>query len=155
MMQSDRLFMEFIPVLIWALLAIVLVIVMLLASWVLRPHVLQNSEKTSTYECGEEPIGPARISYPYNYFIYTVLFVVVDVMGAFLWLLAASNILWVDATKYTVVWQVAVFILIIMGGIGFVMKMLPKSFLDGKETLEVYRKAKAEKEKEHYVAGGH
>jgi NADH:ubiquinone oxidoreductase subunit 3 (subunit A) len=155
MMQSDRLFMEFIPVLIWALLAIVLVIVMLLASWVLRPHVLQNSEKTSTYECGEEPIGPARISYPYNYFIYTVLFVVVDVMGAFLWLLAASNILWVDATKYTVVWQVAVFILIIMGGIGFVMKMLPKSFLDGKETLEVYRQAKAEKEKEHYVAGGH
>jgi NADH:ubiquinone oxidoreductase subunit 3 (subunit A) len=155
MMQSDRLFMEFIPVLIWALLAVVLIVVMLLASWVLRPHVLQNSEKTSTYECGEEPIGPARISYPYNYFIYTVLFVVVDVMGAFLWLLSASNILWTDSTKYTVVWQVAVFILIVMGGIGFVMKMLPKSFLDGKETLEVYRKAKAEREQEQQVSGGH
>ena len=155
MMQSDRLFMEFIPVLIWALLAVVLIVVMLLASWVLRPHVLQNSEKTSTYECGEEPIGPARISYPYNYFIYTVLFVVVDVMGAFLWLLSASNILWTDSTKYTVVWQVAVFILIVMGGIGFVMKMLPKSFLDGKETLEVYRKAKAEREQEQHVSGGH
>ena len=155
MMQSDRLFVEFIPVLIWALLAVVLIVVMLLASWVLRPHVLQNSEKTSTYECGEEPIGPARISYPYNYFIYTVLFVVVDVMGAFLWLLAASNILWVDATKYAVVWQVAVFMLIIMGGIGFVMKMLPQSVMDGQETLEVYRKAKAEREQEHQVAGGH
>ena len=154
MMQSDRLFVEFIPVLIWALLAVVLIVVMLLASWVLRPHVLQNSEKTSTYECGEEPIGPARISYPYNYFIYTVLFVVVDVMGAFLWLLAASNILWVDATKYAVVWQVAVFMLIIMGGIGFVMKMLPQSVMDGQETLEVYRKAKAEREEQH-VAGGH
>ena len=154
MMQSDRLFVEFIPVLIWALLAVVLIVVMLLASWVLRPHVLQNSEKTSTYECGEEPIGPARISYPYNYFIYTVLFVVVDVMGAFLWLLAASNILWVDATKYVVVWQVAVFMLIIMGGIGFVMKMLPQSVMDGQETLEVYRKAKAEREEQH-AAGGH
>ena len=147
--------MDFIPVLIWALLAIVLVVVMLLASWVLRPHVLQNSEKTSTYECGEEPIGPARISYPYNYFIYTVLFVVVDVMGAFLWLLTASNILWVDATKYTVVWQVAVFVLIIMGGIGFVMKMLPQAALDGKETLEVYRKAKAEREQDQHAVGGH
>jgi len=155
MMQSERLFAQFIPVLIWAILAIVLVVVMLLASWVLRPHVLQNSEKTSTYECGEEPIGPARISYPYNYFIYTVLFVVVDVMGAFLWLLSSSNILWVDATKYTVVWQVAIFILIIIGGIAFVMKMLPQAALDGKETLEVYRKAKAQREQEQHVAGGH
>ncbi len=154
-MQSERLFAQFIPVLIWAILAIVLVVVMLLASWVLRPHVLQNSEKTSTYECGEEPIGPARISYPYNYFIYTVLFVVVDVMGAFLWLLSSSNILWVDATKYTVVWQVAIFILIIIGGIAFVMKMLPQAALDGKETLEVYRKAKAQREQEQHVAGGH
>ena len=154
-MMQNRLFIEFIPVLIWALLAVVLVVVMLLASWVLRPHVLQNSEKTSTYECGEEPIGPARISYPYNYFIYTVLFVVVDVMGAFLWLLTASNILWVDATKYTVVWQVAVFVLIIMGGIGFVMKMLPQAALDGKETLEVYRKAKAEREQDQHAMGGH
>lgn len=155
MMQSERLFAQFIPVLIWAILAIVLVVVMLLASWVLRPHVLQNSEKTSTYECGEEPIGPARISYPYNYFIYTVLFVVVDVMGAFLWLLSSSNILWVDATKYTVVWQVAIFILIIISGIVFVMKMLPQAALDGKETLEVYRKAKVQREQEQHVAGGH
>lgn len=150
-----RLFLDFIPVLVWALLAVVLVVVMLLASWVLRPHVLQNSEKTSTYECGEEPIGPARISYPYNYFVYTVLFVVVDVMGAFLWLLSSSNILWADATKYAVVWQVALFMLIIMGGIGFVMKMLPQSFLDGKETLEVYRKAKAERDQEQHAVGGH
>ena len=150
-----RLFLDFIPVLIWALLAVVLVVVMLLASWVLRPHVLQNSEKTSTYECGEEPIGPARISYPYNYFVYTVLFVVVDVMGAFLWLLSSSTILWVDATKYTVVWQVALFMLIIMGGIGYVMKMLPQSFLDGKETLEVYRKAKSERKQEPHATGGH
>ena len=154
-MMQNRLFLEFIPVLIWALLAVVLVVVMLLASWVLRPHVLQNSEKTSTYECGEEPVGPARISYPYNYFIYTVLFVVVDVMGAFLWLLTASDILWADATKYTVVWQVAIFMLIIMGGIGFVMKMLPQAVLDGQETLEVYRKAKAEREQEQHVGGGH
>jgi len=65
-----RLFIDFVPVIIWALLAVVLVVGMLFASWVLRPHVLQNSEKTSSYECGEEPIGPARISYPYNYLVY-------------------------------------------------------------------------------------
>jgi NADH:ubiquinone oxidoreductase subunit 3 (subunit A) len=154
MIQANRLFLDFVPVLIWALLAMVLVIVMLLASWVLRPHVLQNSEKTSSYECGEEPVGPARISYPYNYFVYTVLFVVVDVMGAFLWLLASSSILWSVDTKYVTVWQVVVFILIIMGGIGFVMKWIPRSFLDGKQTVELYRKAKREREKEHHIKGG-
>jgi len=154
MIQTTRLFLDFFPVIVWALLAIGLVIVMLLASWVLRPHVLQNSEKTSTYECGEVPVGPSRISYPYNYFVYTVLFVVVDVMGAFLWLLSSSTILWADATKYEVVWQVIVFIFIIMGGIGFSLKMIPHTFLDGRETVELYRKMKAEREQEQLAAGG-
>lgn len=137
-----RLFVDFIPVLIWALLAIALVIIMLLASWVLRPHVLQNSEKLSTYECGEEPIGPARITYPYNYLVYTILFLVVDVMGAFLWLLAASSL----RTSEAVVWQTLIFVVIILIGIGFVMKMIPRAFLDGKETLQLYREAKAARE---------
>lgn len=138
-----RLFVDFIPVLIWALLAVALAIIMLLGSWILRPHILQNSEKLSTYECGEEPIGPARISYPYNYLVYTVLFLVVDVMGAFLWLLAASSL----RTSEVVVWQTLIFVVIILIGIGFVMKMIPQAFLDGKETLQLYREAKAAQEK--------
>lgn len=137
-----RLFVDFVPVLVWALLAVVLVVVMLLASWVLRPHVLQNSEKRSSYECGEEPIGPARISYPYNYLVYTILFVVIDVMGAFLWLLATSTL----RLEAMILWQTLIFILIILGGIGFTMKMLPKASLDGKETLELYLETKKAKE---------
>ncbi len=137
-----RLYVDFVPVLVWALLAMVLVVVMLLASWVLRPHVLQNSEKTSSYECGEEPIGTARISYPYNYLVYTILFVVMDIMGSFLWLLAAST-LRLDAM---ILWQSLIFIIIVMGGMGFAMKMLPESVLNGKETLELYRETKKARE---------
>ncbi len=146
-----RLFIDFVPVLIWAGLAVVMVVGMLFASWVLRPHVLQNSEKTSSYECGEEPIGPARISYPYNYLVYTILFVVVDVMGAFLWLLAASSF----RLSEIVVWQVLVFVLIIMGGMGFAMKNMPETFLSGQETLTLYRKAKAEQASKEIESGGH
>ncbi len=146
-----RLFIDFVPVLIWAVLAVVMVVGMLVASWVLRPHVLQNSEKTSSYECGEEPIGPARISYPYNYLVYTILFVVVDVMGAFLWLLAASSF----RLSEIVVWQVLVFVLIIMGGMGFAMKKMPETFLSGQETLTLYRKAKAEQASKEIESGGH
>jgi len=146
-----RLFIDFVPVIIWALLAVVLVGGMLIASWVLRPHVLQNSEKTSSYECGEEPIGPARISYPYNYLVYTILFLVVDVMGAFLWLLAGSSF----RLDVAVVWQVLIFVLIVMGGMGFAMKKLPETFLSGQETLTLYRQAKAEQELKEQDTGGH
>ena len=146
-----RLFIDFVPVLIWAVLAVVLVGGMLFASWVLRPHVLQNSEKTSSYECGEEPIGPARIAYPYNYLVYTILFLVVDVMGAFLWLLAGSSF----RLDVAVVWQVLVFVLIILGGMGFAMKKLPETFLSGEETVTLYRKAKAEQIEKEQHSGGH
>ena len=146
-----RLFIDFVPVLIWAVLAAVLVVGMLAVSWVLRPHVLQNSEKTSSYECGEEPIGPARVSYPYNYLVYAILFVIVDLMGAFLWLLAASSF----RLSETVVWQVLVFVLIIMGGMGFAMKKMPETFLSGQETLTLYRKAKGEQASKENESGGH
>ncbi|MFQ5832661.1 MAG: NADH-quinone oxidoreductase subunit A [Candidatus Thorarchaeota archaeon] len=134
-----RLFIDFIPVIVWALLAIVLVVVMLLASWVLRPHILQNSEKTSTYECGEEPIGPARMTFPYSYIIYTILFLVVDVMGAFLWLLSASPL----RLDPIVAWQTFIFVVLIMGGIGFAVRFIPQTSLDGREMVTAYRAAKA------------
>jgi len=138
-LQADRLFLQFIPVLVWAILVIVLIVIMLLASWVLRPHILQNSEKTSTYECGEEPIGSARMAFPYSYIIYTILFVIIDVMGAFLWLLSVSPF----RLDPIVAWQTFIFVVIIMGGIGYAMKLLPATYLDGRETLVAYREAKA------------
>lgn len=143
-----RLFIDFIPVLVWAILVIVLIIIMLLASWVLRPHILQNSEKTSTYECGEEPIGPARMSFPYSYIIYTILFVIIDVMGAFLWLLTVSPL----RLDPIVAWQTFIFVIIIMGGVGYAMKLLPQTSLDGQETLIAYREAKAKREKKEALA---
>ncbi|MGY5853513.1 MAG: NADH-quinone oxidoreductase subunit A [Candidatus Thorarchaeota archaeon] len=142
--------MDFLPVLVWALLAVVLVIVMLLASWVLRPHTIQNSEKTSPYECGEEPIGPARITYPYNYIVYTILFVVVDVMTAMLWLLSVTTWRLMPAA----VWQMLIFVCIVMVGIAFVIKVIPSTTLDGKETLELYREAKAARAVAEQEAGG-
>ncbi len=135
-----RLFIDFIPVLLWAALAAALVIIMLLASWVLRPHVLQNSEKTATYECGEDPIGPTRISFPYSYITYTILFLVVDVMGAFLWLYAASTLRVSEAA----VWQMIIFMALIMAGVMYMLKLIPQTILSGKETLELWQRCKAE-----------
>ncbi len=141
-----RLFMDFLPVIIWAILAGALVVIMLLTSWFLRPHTLQNSEKTASYECGEEPIGPARISYPYNYIVYTVLFVVVDVLTAFLWLFASAS--WDIRGSVLIVSQAIIFTLIIMIGIWYAVSRIPETILDGSETLALYREAKAKRDKE-------
>ncbi|MFX1260985.1 MAG: NADH-quinone oxidoreductase subunit A [Promethearchaeota archaeon] len=148
-MQTDRLFLQFIPVLVWAILVIVLIVIMLLASWVLRPHILQNSEKTSTYECGEEPIGPARMSFPYSYIIYTILFVIIDVMGAFLWLLTVSPL----RLNPIVAWQTFIFVVIIMGAIGYALRYLPQTSFNGKEILEAYRAAKAKRLEKAHASG--
>ncbi len=134
-----RLFIDFIPVMVWGLFVVALVVVMLLASWILRPHVLQNSEKTSTYECGEEPIGTSRISYPYNYFVFTLLFVVIEVLGGLLYLLAVSSL----RTSVPVIWQVLLFTLIIMGSVGYAMRYISHATPDGRETVLLYRRARS------------
>ncbi len=141
-----RLFMDFLPVIVWAVLCGALVVIMLATSWICRPHTVQNSEKTSTYECGEEPIGPARISYPYNYIVYTILFVVVDVMTAFLWLFASAS--WDIRGSTLIVGQAIIFVIIIMIGIWYAVSRIPETILDGKETLALYEEAKQKKEAE-------
>jgi hypothetical protein len=79
------------------------------------------------------------MSFPYSYIIYTILFVIIDVMGAFLWLLTVSPL----RLNPIVAWQTFIFVVIIMGAIGYAMKFLPQTSLDGQETLEAYRAAKA------------
>ncbi|MEM2143226.1 MAG: NADH-quinone oxidoreductase subunit A [Candidatus Thorarchaeota archaeon] len=133
-----RLFVDFIPVIIWGILVVALIAVMLLASWVLRPHLPQSSDTVSTYECGENPIGPARISYPYNYIVYTVLFVIVDVLSAFLFLVAVSPVRFSPETA----WAVLSFIGLVMISIGYALKMMPRATLSGGESVRLYRLAR-------------
>ena len=53
------------------------------------------------------------------------------------------------------IWELVIFVVIILVGIGFVMKMIPKAFLDGQQTLKLYQDAKAAQEKEQHSRGGH
>ena len=78
------------------------------------------------------------MTFPYSYLIYTILFLIVDVMGAFLWLLSASPL----RLDPIVAWQTFIFVVILMGGIGFAVKYIPQTSLDGEEMVIAYRKAK-------------
>ncbi len=61
-----------------ALVAIGIPLVMMAASWLLRPSVPEDS-KRATYESGEVPTGGTRIRFNIQYYMVALLFVVFDV----------------------------------------------------------------------------
>ena len=44
-----------------------------------------SEEKGTTYECGEEPIGPPWVQFRIGYYVYALLFVVFDIETVFLY----------------------------------------------------------------------
>lgn len=55
----------------------------LLASRLLAPRK-PSAKKSSTYECGEETIGSARVQFNVGYYLFGLIFLVFDVEAAFL-----------------------------------------------------------------------
>jgi NADH-quinone oxidoreductase subunit A len=44
-----------------------------------------NPAKASTYECGMETVGDARIQFNFRYYLFAVIFVALDVLSVFLY----------------------------------------------------------------------
>jgi NADH-quinone oxidoreductase subunit A len=66
------------------LLTIVGLLVFVFVLWkVLRPERL-SEEKTTTYECGEDPVGSAWIQFNIRFYVFALIFVVFDVEAVFL-----------------------------------------------------------------------
>jgi NADH-quinone oxidoreductase subunit A len=66
------------------LLAIVGLMAFVLVLWkLLRPTRL-SEEKTTTYECGEEPVGSAWIQFNIRFYVFALIFIVFDVEAVFL-----------------------------------------------------------------------
>ncbi len=66
------------------LVAIVGLMAFVLVLWkLLRPGRF-SEEKTTTYECGEEPVGNAWIQFNIRFYVFALIFVVFDVEAVFL-----------------------------------------------------------------------
>lgn len=61
-----------------ALVAIAIPLVMMFASWLLRPSVPEKGKRT-TYESGEVPTGTTRSRFNIQYYMVALLFLVFDV----------------------------------------------------------------------------
>lgn len=74
---------EYIPILVFILLAFAFPVVALLAAKLLRPSS-PYQEKLSPYECGIEPVSDSRGRYTVRFYIIAILFVIFDVETIFL-----------------------------------------------------------------------
>ena len=89
----DALLLEYLPVLIFVGLALVIGIALMLAAFVLAEH-RPDPEKLSAYECGFEAFDDARMKFDVRFYLVAILFIIFDLEVAFLfpWAVALGDI---------------------------------------------------------------
>jgi NADH-quinone oxidoreductase subunit A len=79
----DGLLREYLPILIFLVIAVGLTVVMLSASLLLAKQS-PDSEKLSPYECGFEAFDDARRQFDVRFYLVSILFIIFDLEVAFL-----------------------------------------------------------------------
>jgi NADH-quinone oxidoreductase subunit A len=74
---------EYLPILLFLLVAAGIGGALLLAGWVLGPH-RPDPQKTAPYECGFEAFEDARMQFDVRYYLIAILFIIFDLEIAFL-----------------------------------------------------------------------
>ncbi len=74
---------NYLPVLIFIVMGIVVGVVMITLGFVLAPNK-PDSEKLSPYECGFEAFEDARLKFDVRYYLVAILFIIFDLEIAFL-----------------------------------------------------------------------
>lgn len=74
---------EFGQILAFILLAAIFVFIGILAARIVSPHN-PTKEKRTTYECGEDTVGPTWIKFNIRFYVIALIFVIFDVEVVFL-----------------------------------------------------------------------
>ena len=84
---------QYLPVLIFIIVALVFGVVALCVGFALGPR-RADEEKLSPYECGFEPFEDARMKFDVRYYLVAILFIIFDLEIAFLfpWAVALKDI---------------------------------------------------------------
>ncbi len=77
-----------------------------------------NPVKNSTYECGMQPVGDARVQFNFRYYFFAVIFVALDVLTVFLYPWA------INLKEFGVFGYVSVIVFLIIIMIGYIYAWL-------------------------------
>jgi NADH-quinone oxidoreductase subunit A len=108
---------EYVGLLILALMAGIVGLIMLMANRVLGPSK-PNPVKSQPFECGVEPIAQPAGRMPVHFYILAMLFVVFDVEVVFLfpWAVVLKELGWFGLA------EMALFLGIVVAGFGYAWK---------------------------------
>jgi len=104
------------------LVAIGFILGSMLFGKVLRPNNMY-AEKLETYECGEDPIGPAWFNFNPRFYIIALIYIVFDVEIAFIYPVASVFKRWVQqGSGLFALAEIATFVAILLVGLLYVWK---------------------------------
>ena len=81
--NNSFLYFEFLPILIFIIIAVVLALIIVALSYFLS-NQNPDTEKLSSYECGFEPYEDARNIFDVKFYIVAILFILFDIETMFL-----------------------------------------------------------------------
>jgi NADH-quinone oxidoreductase subunit A len=87
--MSEALLLEYLPILIFLAIAVVMAGAIVAASYILGPQH-PDVEKVSAYECGFEAFEDARSKFDVRFYLVAILFIIFDLEVAFLFPWAIS-----------------------------------------------------------------
>jgi NADH-quinone oxidoreductase subunit A len=108
---------EYVPVLMFVIIAILFAVITIGASTIIMPRRL-NARKLAPYECGVEPVGNARSRFHIKFYLVAVLFILFDIEAVFLypWAVAFRQL-----GLYGLI-EMALFILVLLVGYVYLLK---------------------------------
>ncbi|MEL6198221.1 MAG: NADH-quinone oxidoreductase subunit A [Pseudomonadota bacterium] len=105
---------EYLPIVVFIGLAVVLGLGFLLASWVLA-YRAPDSEKLSAYECGFNAFDDARMKFDVRFYLVSILFIIFDLEIAFLFPWAAAF----GGLSDVAFWSMMVFLAVLTVGFAY------------------------------------
>lgn len=81
--MSNPLIYQYLPILVFLLIAAGLAVAMVLASYLVGKRN-PDAEKNSAYECGFEPFEDTRRKFDVRFYLVSILFIIFDLEVAFL-----------------------------------------------------------------------
>ena len=112
---------EYLPILIFLLIAVGITGAMIVASFILaRQH--PDSEKLSPYECGFEAFDDARRRFDVRFYLVSILFIIFDLEVAFLFPWAVTLMKLPHETQVFAFWSMMTFLGVLT--VGFVYEWM-------------------------------
>ena len=113
--------LEYLPVVIFMGIALVIGIAFILASAILAPSK-PDAEKLSAYECGFNAFEDARLKFDVRFYLVSILFIIFDLEVAFLFPWAVSLTKLPPETQVFAFWSMMLFLGVLT--VGFIYEWM-------------------------------